>query len=65
MRAFGHHQDHMTHDAIVAFVIAAAAILFGFFFSAGVPITLTVAVDRVREPRKMRRKNARSRYPYR
>jgi hypothetical protein len=65
MRAFGHHQVHMTHDALVAFLCGLTAIVFGFLFSAGAPVALAVAVDRVREPRRTRRAQRRNQYPYR
>jgi hypothetical protein len=65
MRAFGHHQDHMTHEAVVAFIAGLVAIFFGFLFSAGAPMALTVAVDRAREPRRTRRNAQPRRYPYR
>jgi hypothetical protein len=55
----------MTHEAVVAFIAGFAAILFGFLFSAGAPMALTVAVDRVREPRRTRRNAQARRYPYR
>lgn len=55
----------MTHDALVAFLCGLTAIVFGFLFTASAPIALAVAVDRVREPRRTRRAQSRSRYPYR
>ena len=65
MRAFGHDEYSMTHDALFAFLCGLTAIVFGFLFSAGAPIALTVAVDRVREPRRTRRAQSHRRYPYR
>lgn len=55
----------MTHEAVVAFLAGLVAILFGFLFSAGAPMALTVAVDRAREPRRTRREARPRRYPYR